>query len=214
MPFMMDSPIGKIARRPGLTQIVGVTLLAACAFPANAQWLNYPTPGIPRTSDGKPNLSSPTPRSADGKPDLSGVWKGSNLPDLKEIPLRPEARAAVEKFRAQLNNKDTTLAKCLPTFLLQAIPSTLFKIVQTPNLVVLLFENYGMPLPRQVFLDGRPLHDVPNPAWMGYSVGHWEGDSLWSKPPASIIAARFPAAYPLRSPHASQSATSAWTSGT
>jgi hypothetical protein len=41
---------------------------------AHAQWLNFPTPGTPRTRDGKPNLAAPTPRAADGKPDLSGVW--------------------------------------------------------------------------------------------------------------------------------------------
>src|SRR5260221_3779756 len=41
---------------------------------AQAQWLNYPTPGTPRTPDGKANLSAPAPRTADGKPDLSGVW--------------------------------------------------------------------------------------------------------------------------------------------
>jgi hypothetical protein len=41
---------------------------------AYAQWLDFPTPGIPRTPDGKPNLSAPVPRTADGKPDLSGVW--------------------------------------------------------------------------------------------------------------------------------------------
>jgi len=42
---------------------------------ASAQWLNYPTPGTPRTKDGKPNLSAPTPRASNGKPDLSGVWQ-------------------------------------------------------------------------------------------------------------------------------------------
>jgi hypothetical protein len=41
---------------------------------APAQWLNFPTPGTPRTRDGKPNLAAPAPRAADGKPDLSGVW--------------------------------------------------------------------------------------------------------------------------------------------
>ncbi len=46
-------------------------LLASCA---PAQWLNYPTPGTPRTRDGKPILTSPSPRTADGKPELSGVW--------------------------------------------------------------------------------------------------------------------------------------------
>jgi hypothetical protein len=41
---------------------------------AHAQWLNFPTPGTPRTRDGKPNLAAAVPRAADGKPDLSGVW--------------------------------------------------------------------------------------------------------------------------------------------
>ena len=51
---------------------VGLTL---SPFPVAAQWLDYPTAGIPRTPDGKPNLSAPAPRTADGKPDLSGLWE-------------------------------------------------------------------------------------------------------------------------------------------
>ena len=44
------------------------------ASPLGAQWLNYPTPGIPRTGDGKPNLTAPAPRTPEGKPDFSGLW--------------------------------------------------------------------------------------------------------------------------------------------
>ena len=51
-----------------------LVLFALLATGVQAQWLNYPTPGTPRTQDGKPNLSAPAPRSPDGKPDLSGVW--------------------------------------------------------------------------------------------------------------------------------------------
>src|SRR5689334_18792408 len=51
-----------------------LVLFAFISVSAYAQWLNFPTPGTPRTRDGKPNLSAPAPRAADGKPDLSGVW--------------------------------------------------------------------------------------------------------------------------------------------
>ena len=57
---------------PSVSIAVGLALSPA---PVAAQWLDYPTAGIPRTSDGKPNLSAPTPRTADGKPDLSGLWE-------------------------------------------------------------------------------------------------------------------------------------------
>src|SRR5580700_10885386 len=48
--------------------------MTAASEPAAAQWLNYPTAGIPRTPDGKPNLTARAPRTSDGKPDLSGMW--------------------------------------------------------------------------------------------------------------------------------------------
>jgi hypothetical protein len=57
--------------RIGLATVLGLTFLFG---PVHAQWLNYPTPGIPRLPDGKPNLAAPAPRTADGKPDLTGVW--------------------------------------------------------------------------------------------------------------------------------------------
>src|SRR5271169_1299480 len=57
--------------------LVLFTLLANGAF---AQWLSFPTPGTPRTRDGKPNLTAPAPRSSDGKPDLSGVWRTELTP--------------------------------------------------------------------------------------------------------------------------------------
>jgi hypothetical protein len=59
-------------------------LCAGAAVSAHAQWLNHPTAGIPRTKDGKPDLSARAPRAADGKPDLSGVWTIDPTP-LKEM---------------------------------------------------------------------------------------------------------------------------------
>ena len=54
--------------------------LAIClSDAASAQWLNYPTPGIPRTADGKPNLTGAAPRMPDGKPDFTGMWRVETL---------------------------------------------------------------------------------------------------------------------------------------
>ncbi len=70
-------------------QIAAAIILCATA---HSQWLNYPTPGTPRTADGKPNLSAPTPRTADGKPDLSGVWSGPGAGSLRsQHRPRPQA---------------------------------------------------------------------------------------------------------------------------
>jgi hypothetical protein len=57
--------------------VCGALTLGLSALPMTGQWLNYPTPGIPRTPDGKPNLTAPAPRTADGHPDLSGLWAPS-----------------------------------------------------------------------------------------------------------------------------------------
>ena len=52
-----------------------------------AQWIHYPTPGIPRSADGKANVSAPAPRTADGKPDLSGLWhvEPTPLAEMKRL---------------------------------------------------------------------------------------------------------------------------------
>ena len=61
--------------RSGLRKASVVALLMATLAPSiGAQWPSYPTPGVPRTADGKPNLEAPAPRTADGKVDFSGIW--------------------------------------------------------------------------------------------------------------------------------------------
>lgn len=57
--------------RTGLTLIAWVVLMAG----AGAQWLDAPTPGLPRLPDGRPNLAATVPRAPDGRPDLSGDWR-------------------------------------------------------------------------------------------------------------------------------------------
>ena len=52
-----------------------VVVVFAMSAVASAQWLKYPTAGIPRTADGKPDLTAPTPRHANGKPVLAGLWR-------------------------------------------------------------------------------------------------------------------------------------------
>jgi hypothetical protein len=149
-----------------------------------AQWPNRPTPGLPRTPDGKPDLSAPAPRAADGKPDLSGVWSVRNsgsyfyiTSGLKPQEIQPWALSLYQQ-RANNFRRDTDGIACLPPGPKAgiAVGNLPMKIVQTPNLVVVLYEYQT--IFRQIFTDGRGLPEDPNPTWMGYSAGHWDGDTL------------------------------------
>jgi hypothetical protein len=183
-------------------------VLAAASINAHAQWLNYPTPGTPRTRDGKPNLAAPAPRAANGKPDLSGVWQVEPTPieeltrlfgnvraldvpgddalalnkyvrnilaDFKpdEAPLRPEFADLLRQRRKEGN----PLLRCLPI----GVPAdnllvAPFKVIQTPGLILMRYE-YENTL-RQIYTDGRKPPADPEPLWLGYSVGRWDGDTL------------------------------------
>jgi hypothetical protein len=159
-------------------------ILCALSVSLSAQWPNRPSPGIPRTPDGKPDLSAAAPRTPDGKPDLSGVWMVKNSGSLFYItsPLKPEEMlpwaAALYQQRADNFRNDTDGIRCLPPGPKAGIGvgNIPMKIVQTPGLVVVLYEYQT--IYRQFFTDGRGLPEDPNPTWMGYSVGHWEGDTL------------------------------------
>ena len=139
------------------------------------QWLQYATPGIPRTPDGKPNLTAPTPRAADGKPDLSGLWNMANSAgDLEGVEIQPWAQALLDE-RVENFGKDAPRYKCLPEGTLRITNGGQKMIVQNPALIVMLSEDLTY---RRIFMDGRKLENNPNPSWMGYSVGHWDGDAL------------------------------------
>jgi hypothetical protein len=151
--------------------------------PPTAQW-RYPTAGIPRTSDGTPDLSAPAPKTADGKTDISGLWKpgagyvGNIAKDIKpeEVPYQPWAEA-LYKQRRETNSKDDPTASCIvggvPRSDLVPYP---FKVLQVPGMVVILYE--AVHSYRQIFTDARPLPEDPNPTWFGYSTGNWEGDTF------------------------------------
>lgn len=93
----------------------------------------------------------------------------------EQDPTRPEA-AALVKERSESNSKDLPTSHCLPG----SIPWTLlvlpFKIVQTPQQVVMLFEHYDPP--RQIFMDGRRLPEQLDPSWMGYATGTWQAGTF------------------------------------
>jgi hypothetical protein len=160
------------------TRALIATLVLLLPLTAGAQWLHHKTPGIPRTADGKPDLSAPAPRTPDGKPDLSGLWRddqaGSGAAEKAIAGLKAQPWAeAISERRSEELFKDDMAILCLPFG--PRAGTTPQKIVQTPNLIVMLNNDLTY---RQIFMDGRPLEDDPNPAWMGYSVGHWDGDTL------------------------------------
>jgi hypothetical protein len=163
---------------PACRTVVALSSVAlfVAATPASAQWLTQPTTGIPRSADGKADLSAPAPRTADGKPDLSGLWEA--VPryesDFKSADALVWAREQAQSREANPAS-DSWSTLCLPPGPMITFSGPL-RIVQTPTIVAILFEvpnNF-----RQIFMDGRSLPNDPNPTWQGYSVGRWDGDTL------------------------------------
>jgi hypothetical protein len=181
-----------------ITAVLGVPTLGF------GQWLKYPTADVPKNADGTPNRNAPTPRMPDGKPDFSGLWHatnpqrcggggsqfiecgneiggsplggnlGRNLPD--GLPYQPHAAKMAKERRAD-DSRDDPHVRCLPDNPPRSwtLPH-LTKIIQMPRQLALLYEVNAMY--RQIFTDGRPFPEDPTPAWNGYSVGTWEGDTL------------------------------------
>ncbi|HEX5228965.1 MAG TPA: hypothetical protein VFW44_14705 [Bryobacteraceae bacterium] len=161
-------------------------LSVAYVVPVAAQWVHYPTPGLPRAADGKPNLAAPAPRTASGQPDFTGLWEMSgdlavgnisarNVGDLKPSDIQPWAEALVRQ-RTENFGRDNPRYHCLPEGPGYAAGGGgLKRFIQTPAMIVILNEDLTY---RQIFMDGRKLEDNPNPTWMGYAVGHWDGDAL------------------------------------
>jgi len=162
----------------------------------SAQWLDYPTPGVPRTPDGQPNLAARAPRTADGKPDLGGMWGwetrancGAHCNDLQisrefiniaaslkgSLPYQPGVADLVKK-RTAAQDQDPNV-HCMPRGAPRIWTDDYYKrVFQLPDRVIILTER-NMQY-RQIFTDGRPLPKDPNPTWNGYSTARWEDDTL------------------------------------
>jgi hypothetical protein len=184
-----------------------VLLLAACCG-AQAQWLNYPAPGTPRTHDGKPNLTAPAPRAAHGKPDLSGVWQVEPTPaeEMKRVigdlsadsalgdnssafskylinillDFKPEESPLRPEFAHVLNER---LGKETPLTHCLPIGIPADDLLPGPFKIIqapglTLIRNEYENTFRQIYTDGRKAPADPEPLWLGYSVGRWERDTL------------------------------------
>ncbi len=139
----------------------------------------------------------PVPRTADGHPDLSGVWQpGSNKPGTWEEanqgvgvsepgraePVRKGANPPYQPWAAKLvleaynrRNADDYVARCIPELDLGGLSLYPNQFVQTPNLIVILIEvRHAF---RIIPLNQKHPEDL-DPAWLGDSVGRWEGDTL------------------------------------
>jgi hypothetical protein len=172
-------------------RILGLAVLAATTV--TAQWLHYPTPAIPRTRDGKANLTTPAPKTRDHQPDLSGLWlpendkatkgsDGESLPKLfidvsdglkpREFSMQPWAQTLMTE-RERNFQADDPLTTCKPVGgpRLNYIPTPI-KIVQISGLIVLMHE--AETTFRQIYTDGRKLPEDPEPSALGYSTGRWD----------------------------------------
>ena len=173
----------RIHRNPACrAALLALAVSGALAGTAQAQWLELPLPGTPRTPDGKANLNAPAPRTADGKPDLSGIWRAETnkynanlVPAGTEAPMLPGA-AEVFKHRVDTFGYQRPGSRCMPHGVPDAMTVYPFKIIQAPGVIVHLYEE--MHKYRQIHTDGRKPPVDPDPAWYGYSVGRWEGDTL------------------------------------
>ena len=155
-----------------------IALLYAASL--SAQWLTHPTSGIPRLADGSPDLNASAPKTPDGRPDLAGLWMpgqpyvvGSG-PEPGVIPFKEWAEE-VWKWRYDTFGRDDPAAYCIVGGVprVNLIPYPL-RIVTAPDRVVVLYEIFHAW--REILTDGRDLPVDPNPTWMGYSVGRWDGD--------------------------------------
>jgi hypothetical protein len=157
-----------------VTIVLALTPFASSAFGQARGQAQQQRPAVP---------APPATRLPNGHPDLSGVWMGGggvserNLKPGDAILLTPEAK----KIMDARQSKDDPEANCLPTGVPRMNPYP-WRIIQTPthkaeSHIFIVFEG-NIHSYRQIFLDGRPHPEDPDPTWYGHSTGRWEGDTL------------------------------------
>ncbi|HJT88515.1 MAG TPA: hypothetical protein VJ732_11680 [Bryobacteraceae bacterium] len=172
----------------------------------DAQWIDHRDASIPRTRDGKPNLSASVPRTH-GRPDLSGIWEVESSPAKEVEPYllpgginglgedtpskyflnfffdfgfgkEPFRPEAAALFQQRMRAGERPATLCPPPSLpVSDMNPAPFRIIQQPKMIVFLYEG-DTSFFRQIFTDGRQLPEDPQPTWLGYSVAKWEGDWL------------------------------------
>ena len=192
-------------RRYARAKLLGMRIAWFALFlsaPAMGQWLHVTTPGVPRNADGSPDLTAAAPKTANGRPDFSGMWVARDeLPcNIKErgvqctelaltpqvvniaaglkggLPYQPWAADLVKRRQKELGVNDPH-THCMPPNYPRAWAFPEYqKIIQLPGMLVVLHEFNASY--RQIFFDGRSFPPDMTPAWSGYSVAHWEGQTL------------------------------------
>ena len=172
-----------------------------------AQWVDSPTPGVPRRADGTVNMSAPAPRLANGKPDLSGIWMTAE-PNRGARGAGPASDEAGDQQNISASRqmrdigidipgglpyqpwlipivKERTANEAIDDPHIRCLPDNFLRAYGLPHLLkfvhspnLLVVLNEMNAGYRQVFTDGRPLPRDPNPSWQGYSSATWSGDTL------------------------------------
>jgi hypothetical protein len=188
--------------------IFAAIILAALPAAVSAQWPDYPARGVPRTPDGKPNLTAAPPKAADGHTDLSGIWLNTTKPAVPQPALAESADSGGfgnERFsRTPFGNVGVMVQGGLP-FQPWALALRQSRMAENNKdnpdahcLPLGLMQFHLHPQPRkivqtpgltlilyeaqagirQIFTDGRPLPKNPPAWWYGYSIGKWDGDTF------------------------------------
>lgn len=176
------------------TVVAALAASAAVLFPASSE---------PIAAQGSAAANT-VPRTPDGKPNLSGIWQAMNSAnhDLEvhaakpspivalgaagavpgglgvveggPIPYKPEALAKKKANAENWLTLDPEIKCYMPGVPRATYLPFPFQIVQTPSSILMTYEFAAAS--RIITMNRRV--DAPVESWMGYSSGKWEGDTL------------------------------------